>query len=317
MKKMLAFVSLLVLAVACAAPPTNITLDSNRNANLATERSSGPPMSEAAAIEKEKAIWDTIKNKDYEAFGNMLADDQTEVVGDGVYDKAATITAVREFEPSEVILSDWKYLPIDRDSFVLIYTAKTKGKYKGKEFPPASVRASSAWVNRDGKWLAKYHQECDIKPAPAPAAPTPAAKTAASPAPMSPLALGSDPIANEKAVWEAIKSKNYEGFASALAPEAIEVEPTGVYDKEGSVKGVSQADLSKAEISDFKAASFDADAALVTYIVKVSPDPPERHTTIWSRRDGKWLAIFHHGGTPVTKPSATAAPKASASPAMK
>jgi hypothetical protein len=315
---MLAFVSLLALAVACAAPPTNkdMTLDNNRNANSA-ERSSAPAMSEAAAIEKEKAIWDTIRNKDYEAFGNMLADDQIEVGGDGVYDKAATIAAVREFEPSEVILSDWKYVPIDKDAIVLIYPAKTKGKFKGKEFPPASVRASSAWVNRSGKWLAMYHQECNIKPAPAPTAPTPAAKTAASPAPMSPLALGPDPIANEKAVWEAIKSKNYEGFASALAPEAIEVEPTGVYDKEGSVKGVSQADLSKAEISDFKAASFDADAALVTYIVKVAPDPAERHTTIWSRREGKWLAIFHHGGTPVTKPSATASPRASASPAMK
>ncbi len=274
-------------------------------------------MSEAAAIDKEKAIWDTIKNKDYEAFGNMLADDQIEVVGDGVYDKAATIAAVREFEPSEVTLSDWKYLPIDKDAFVLIYTAKTKGKFKGKEFPPASVRASSAWVNRDGKWLAMYHQECDIKPAPAPASPTPAAKTAASPAAMAPLALGPDPIANDKAIWEAIRAKNYEGFASALAPESIEVEPTGVYDKEGSVKGVSQVDLSKAELSDFKAVSFDADTALVTYVVKVSPDPAQRNSTIFSRRDGKWLAIFHHGGTPVTRPSAAATPKASASPTMK
>ena len=93
-------------------------------------------MTEADAIAKEKAIWDTIKVKDYEAFGNMLADDQFEVLDVGVHDKAASIAGVKDFEPIEVVFSDWKYLPIDKDAFVVVYTANVKAKFKGKEFPP-------------------------------------------------------------------------------------------------------------------------------------------------------------------------------------
>jgi hypothetical protein len=315
MKKLLALVSLLVIA-ACA-PPTNNNADvgTNRAANSNTEISSAPVLSEADAIAKEKAIWDTIKNKDYAAFGNMLADDQVEVSAEGVHDKAQSITMVKEFEPTEITFSDWKFLPIDKDAVVLTYTVNLKGKFKGKEFPPANVRASSAWVNRGGKWLAVYHQECDVAKAMPPAtAKSPAKKeaTPAASASASPLTLGSDALANEKAIWEAIKTKNYDGFASALAPNSIEVEPTGVYDKAGSVKGVMQLDASKVELSEFKATPFDADAALVIYTVKFpGPAPAETHSTIWSRRDGKWFAVFHHG-TPVAK-----APAASASPAKK
>src|SRR5207247_129677 len=106
--------------------------------------------------------------------------------------------------------------------------------------------------------------------------------------------------------------------------DAIELEPDGVYDKAGSVKGVSQYDFSKTVLSDFKVVKVDDEATLVTYMVKDPNFAPsgEHHSTIWANRNGKWLAVFHHGGTPVMKPSAVApsaspSPKASASPAAK
>ena len=46
-------------------------------------------MTEADAIAKEKAIWEAIKQKDYVAFGDMLAEDQVEVLSDGVQTKLA------------------------------------------------------------------------------------------------------------------------------------------------------------------------------------------------------------------------------------
>lgn len=324
MKKTLALVSFLVLALACAAPPTNrdMATETNRNANMSAP--AAMTMTEADAIAKEKAIWETIRVKDYEAFGSMLANDQMEVVDVGVHDKAASIAGVKDFEPSEVTFSDWKYVQIDKDAFVVTYNANMKGKYKGKEFEPQSVRASSAWVARDGKWVAMFHQECPVKPAMTPAA-TPAtpAKPMASPstAPMAPATAGADPVANEKAVWDLIKGKNYDGFASMLATDFVEVEPDGFYDKAGSIKGVQTFDASKAVLSDFKSANIDADAAIVTYVATIPGIAPkgERHSTIWVNRDGKWLAVLHHGGTPVAAAPAPAAamPKASASPAMK
>ena len=319
MKKSLALVSFLVLALACAAPPTNdVALDTNRNANTAPPAS--PAMTEADAIAKEKAVWETIRVKDYVAFGNMLADDSVEVLDIGVHDKAATIAGVKDFEPIEVTFSEWKYLPIDKDAFVVLYTANVKAKFKGKEYPPQVARCSSAWANRAGKWVAVFHQECPLKPPMTPTAtPATSPRPTASPSIAPVAATGPDPIANEKLVWDLFKSKNYDAFADLLATDFMEVEPQGVYDKAESVKGVSTFDASKSVLSDFKTVNIDADAAIVIYSV-VNPGVfpgPERHSSIWVNRNGKWMGLFHHGGTPVVKAPATPAASASPSPTVR
>jgi hypothetical protein len=74
-------------------------------------------------------------------------------------------------------------------------------------------------------------------------------------------------------------------------------------------------DPSKFELSDWKSAKIDSDAAFVTYLVTPPAAPnmgTERHSTIWVNRNGKWLALLHVG-TPVAK----AAPKSEAMPSMK
>jgi hypothetical protein len=270
-------------------------------------------MTEADAIAKEKAIWDAIKAKDYDAFGNMLADDQVEVTGEGVLDKAASITAVKDFEPVELAFSDWKFSSIDKDAFIVTYTVSVKGKFKGKDFPTQSGRCSSAWVNHGGKWLAAYHQESPVKPPmPPPAASKSPAAAEASPTGTTPVAAtGPDPIANEKIVWDLFKAKNYDGFATLLAPTFIEVMSDGVYDKAGAIKGVAGFDASKFVLSDWKAVKLNDDAMLVTYTIKMSgtPGDGERASSIWAKQDGKWLGMLHHGGTPIVKPTVTAAPK--------
>ena len=307
---------MLTIAAACAAPPTNQPAMTNRNTNPAT--ATAPAVSEADAIAKEKAIWDTIKQKDYAAFADMLAEDQVEVATDGVHDKAGSVAGVKQFEPSEVNFSDWKFLPIDKDGFLVAYTAESTGKYQGKPFPPTTMRCSSAWVRRNNKWLAVYHQECPLKklPPPPPATAKPASSPAAKPTVGTP---GPDPIANENIVWDLFKSRNYDAFAELLAPEFLEVEPDNYYDKAGTVKGVSMFDASKAVLSDWKSVKLDETSSLVTYMVKNAGTAPsgERHSTIWVNRGGKWLGLFHHGGTPVEKPSAMNEPKASPSPAAK
>jgi hypothetical protein len=272
-------------------------------------------MTEADAIAKEKAIWETIKNKDYDGFAAMLAADQLEVRPEGVADKATSVDGVKQYEPSEINFSDWKYLPIDKDAFVVVYKVAAKGKYQGKELPLETARASSAWVNRGGKWLAVYHQECQVKPPMPPAKPGAPAKAAASPAASPaapPPATGPDPIANEKIVWDLFKSKNYDAFGELLAPNFIEVESDNVYDRAGTIKGVAMFDASKATLSDWKSLNIIDDAAVVTYTIK-GPGPVfnpqgERHSTIWVKREGKWMGLLHHGGTPVMKPTAPPPP---------
>jgi hypothetical protein len=233
-------------------------------------------------ITKEKAAWDTLKKKDYDAFGNMLASDYIEVTDEGVFDKPGIIADVKNFNLTEATFSDWKMIPIDNDAVILTYQTTLKATDKGADVPPGPYRSAAVWVNRDGKWLAFYYQQTPVKPMPpAPASsPSPGKtdKTAASPV-ATPAQTGADPIADEKIVWDLFKSKNY------------------------AVKGVAEFDASQFDLSEWKSAKLDNDAALVTYLVKPK-DPKgdtERHTSIWANRGGKWLALLHVG-TPVAKP---------------
>jgi hypothetical protein len=307
MKKILALVSVLsflIFAAACTTEPTTNT-NTSSNANTSTRNSAAP--SEADITAKEKAIWDTLKKKDLVAFGNMLASDYIEVGDDGVFDKAGIIADVKDLNITEVTFSDWKMLPIDNDAVILTYNTNLKGTFKGQEIPPGPYHSAAVWVNRDGKWQDFFYQQTLAKamPPPAVAGATKPEKAAASPA-AKPAEAGPDAIANEKIVWDTFKSRNYDAFAAMLDPAFVELTPTGVYDKAGSVKGVAEMDASQFELSEWKAVKLDADASLVTYLVKPK-DPKwdqERHTSIWANRGGKWLALLHVGTAVAKAPPA-------------
>jgi hypothetical protein len=304
MKKILVLVSFLMVAAACTDQPIT-NAPANSNANMPAPKTAAP--SEADIIAKEKAAWDSIKKKDYDAFGKLLASDYIEVNDEGVFDKAGIIAVVKDFVPTDISYSDWKTLPIDDDAVILTYNLTVTAKYKGKDVPPVPHHAASVWAKRDGQWLAFFYQQTPVKTAPPPppppskSSPGKTDKAAATPA-AKPAETGSDPIANEKLVWDSFKAKNYDAFAAMLDPAFVEIESMAVYDKAAAVKGAAEFDASLFELTEWKAAKVDNDAALVTYLVK--PNDPkfdqERHSTIWASRGGKWVALLHIG-TPVAK----------------
>jgi len=227
-------------------------------------------------------------------------------------DTSAALAGMKDFDISDVTFTDWKMTTIDKDAALLTYKATLKGKFKGEDIPPGPYYEASGYVNRNGEWLAIYYQETRSEKMPPP--PPAPKKESSSPAgsPAKPPETGADPIANEKIVWDLFKVGNWDGFASLLAPEFMEVEPTGVYDKAGSVKELQEMpmDMSQFELSDWKAVSFDDDAKLVTYTATMKGPKPMKdyHATIWVKRDGRWLG-FYHQGTP--EAAATGAPAAS------
>jgi len=294
MKKILALVSLLVLAAACApAPPSNTTTNSNTNANKSADIKTSAAPSEADIIAKEKASWDAFRKKDADAFGKLVATDYLEITDNGVMDKATTIAGMKDFEITDLTFADWKMLPVDKDAVIITYTATIKGTAKGKEVPPGPYREASAYVNRNGEWVAIYYQETIINKGPMPPAPKETPK-AASPS-GTPGQTGSDVAANEKMVWDAFKARNYDAFASYLADNFMEIEPDGVYDKAGSIKGVQGFDASKAELSNWKTVKFNDNASLVTYVAKIPGFPTTYHSSIWVNKNGKWVGLFHMG----------------------
>jgi hypothetical protein len=308
MKKILVLVSLLVLAAACATQPSgnsNLTTNTS-NTNKGTEPATTAGPSESDIIAKEKAAWDAFKRKDADAFKKSLTPEYVEIHDSGVKDTAATLADMKDTEISDVTFADWKMTKIDKDLVLITYTATVKGTYKGEVFPAGPYRDAAAYVNRNGEWQAAYFHETVVSTAPPP--PSPANKPAASPAAANakPAETGADPIANEKIVWDLFKTRNFDAFAALLAPEFVETEATGVYDKAGSVKGVQEMDATQFEMTDWKSVKLDNDASLVTYTVTTKGAKPMKdyHATIWANRDGKWLAFYHQG-----TPAATTAAK--------
>ena len=107
-------------------------------------------------------------------------------------------------------------------------------------------------------------------------------------------------VAREKAVWELIKKKDGVGFAAYLAEDMIYVTDDGVHPKAATVKGITEAGPPEVMLSDWKVMMIDKDAAIVTYTIKsgavaaCGPEPlTQRGSTVWVKRGGKWLAVFH------------------------
>ena len=305
MKRLLALAALLLAASACTTTTNTNTGAGNANANATPVAAATPAGPTQADIEaKERATYDAIKTKNWDAFAAMLADDFVVVGSDGVHDKKGTVEMIKEYDLTEYTLSDIRFLKVDADLAVITYTTTEKSNMDGKPTSGKPARGSTAWVNRGGKWLVAYHHESEVMEMPAPS-PTPAAAaspaaspaTAASPA-SSPAAAPASATDAEKAVWEAIKAKNADGFGSYLLPEALEVEPEGVTDKATSVKMITLFDASKWSLSEFKETKLDADATLLTYKA-AGPDHGKNiemyHATIWTNRGGQWKAAFHQG----------------------
>ncbi|HEX8338248.1 MAG TPA: nuclear transport factor 2 family protein, partial [Pyrinomonadaceae bacterium] len=184
MKRLLALTALLLAASACTTTTdTNKGAGSgNANANANTAAASPTPAAgptQADLEARERAAYDAMKAKNWDAFAALLADDFVAVGSDGTHNKAETVEYLKKYDLTEYTLSDVRFLKVDADLALLTYTMTDKSTYEGKPSPGKPVRSSSAWVNRGGKWLNVYHQESEVAEA---AAPSPTPATSASPA---------------------------------------------------------------------------------------------------------------------------------------
>src|SRR3981081_4453116 len=77
--------------------------------------------------------------------------------------------------------------------------------------------------------------------------------------------------AKEKATWDAVKKKDYDGFANMLASDYIEVTDEKVFDKAGIVAYVKDFNLTDATFSDWKMLPIDNDAGIFTIQTTLQP----------------------------------------------
>lgn len=116
---------------------------------------------ETQIIALEKAGWEAWKNKDAKWFQTNQADDALSVHAEGVTDKAQGIKDLPNCEVKSVSLDNFKFLMLDKNSALITFMGMQDAVCGGKT-QPSTVRASSVYVKRGGKWLNAYYTEIPV-----------------------------------------------------------------------------------------------------------------------------------------------------------
>ena len=91
----------------------------------------------------------------------VLAQDFTEIIDDGVFDKAQILSYLDHITLNSYTLSGLKVKRIAPDAVLLIYQVSESGKYDDHPFQQ-TVNAASLWMKRDEQWQNVLFQETPV-----------------------------------------------------------------------------------------------------------------------------------------------------------
>jgi hypothetical protein len=109
-------------------------------------------------IDRETALWEIVKNKQFDAFRKHYADNFLAVHSDGVTDINQQVEGVRNLDLKDYSLTDTKVVFPNKGTAVLTYKVTVQGSYQGQDIA-GGYYASSVWIKQGGKWLAILHTE--------------------------------------------------------------------------------------------------------------------------------------------------------------
>lgn len=108
-------------------------------------------------------------------------------------------------------------------------------------------------------------------------------------------------ISMEKRAWEAVKARDAKAFSGLFATEGLLADDGGFTTQPAFLQTLNDLIITDYTLSDVKVMMIDKDAALITYKAdakgsyKGQPFPPNPTyvSTVWSKRGGKWMAVYH------------------------
>ncbi len=118
---------------------------------------------ETQIIALEKQGWEAWKTKNSSWFQTYLTEDALNVNGGGVSNKSQSIKNLANCEVKSFSLDNFKFLMLEKNSALITFTGTQDGVCDGKTIP-STVRASSVYVKRGGKWLNAFYTETPAVP---------------------------------------------------------------------------------------------------------------------------------------------------------
>jgi hypothetical protein len=126
-----------------------------------------------AAVEKtlianENKINEAVAKHDVKTFNDLVASDAMSADGMGFMKVAEFVKSIDDMKIASWHIMDSKVYWADDKTAVVTYTWMGSGTFKGEPVPPTTY-ASTVWTERNGKWIAVYHQESAAAPPSPPA----------------------------------------------------------------------------------------------------------------------------------------------------
>ena len=114
--------------------------------------------SESAITDLEKSAWEAYKNKQVEAFKNLLSKDYCGAYAEGIKTLDTEVADMAKTDLRDYSFADTKVTHPSADVAVITYKVTTQATSEGKDIS-GTYNSASVWVKHSGKWLTVFHTE--------------------------------------------------------------------------------------------------------------------------------------------------------------
>jgi ketosteroid isomerase-like protein len=120
-----------------------------------------------AIVAQERAILDTLKENDIQAFADFLADDLLAIDDEGFHGKKDFVKEVEDQKKRGYLFTDFQmddihFFRVGEDAVVLAYKETIRGVDAGKPFV-LHINTHSLYQRRSGKWVFRLFQDTQAK----------------------------------------------------------------------------------------------------------------------------------------------------------
>ncbi len=152
---------LIVVLVVCVAT-WGLVVDMPKNAGI-ENMASEPATLQSVLEQREKAVWESFKNKDKKALADLLADEYTGVFvdGQGEHDKRSAVEAMNHVTIRDYSLSDFKLSSLGTNAALLRYNAS--GNFSNAQGQEVKLEVANIWVKREERWQSVRCQVTETK----------------------------------------------------------------------------------------------------------------------------------------------------------
>ncbi len=106
----------------------------------------------------EKAVWQTVQEKNWDSFRKYLADDFRGVYSNGINNLDQEIASTKDFDLKSFSLGEIDVVFLDKDAALLTYKVTVQATQEGKDVSGA-YNAASVWKKVGNDWRVSYHTD--------------------------------------------------------------------------------------------------------------------------------------------------------------